>query len=223
MLIVFIRAAILYVSLTFCVRLMGKRTIGELQPAEMVTTVLISNIATLPMEDISMPLIFGLIPIFVIVALEMLLSLGSLHLPFLRKILVGNPVVVIQNGVILQQNLRKLRCTVEDLTASMREAGYFDITEIEYAVAETTGNLSFLPKAQNAPLTAALLHQNKRKTAVPLVLISDGRLQKSTMKRYRVTPEWLDKILKANGVAAKEIFLLTVDQDMQYYLVKRNP
>ncbi len=219
--IVFVRAAILYVCLTFCVRLMGKRSLGELQPSEMVTTFLISNIATLPMEDISMPLIFGLIPIIVIVALELILSQGLLHLPFLRKLLIGNPVVVIKNGEILQQNLKKLRCTVDDLYASMREQGYFDIDQIEYAVAETTGNLSFLPKADQTPLTPKTLHHPQQNTPVPLVLISDGRLIQSTMQQYALTEDWLQKVLKANGVRIREVFLLTVNAEKQYVLIPK--
>lgn len=224
MLIVFIRAACLYFLLTFCVRIMGKRSLGELQPSEMVTTVLISNIATLPMEDISMPMIFGTIPILVIVGLEMIFSKASLHFPFLRKLIIGNPVVVIQKGEIMQQNLKKLRCTVDDLYASMREAGYFDIRQIEYAVAETTGNLSFLPKYADTPVTASMLRRSDKppkETPVPLVLISDGRLIRSTVRRYHITEEWLDKILKANGATVKSTFLFTVDQNKEYLFVPK--
>lgn len=221
MLIVFIRAALLYFLLTFCVRLMGKRSLGDLQPSELVTTILISNIATLPMEDISMPMIFGTIPILVIVGLEMIFSQLSLHFPKLRRLVIGNPVVIIQNGEIQQANLKKLRCTLDDLYGSMRQAGYFDIKQIAYAVAETTGVISFLPKFSDTPVTASMIHLKKETTPVPLVLISDGRLIPSVMRRYKIDEDWLQKVLKAGGVTVESTFLLTVDQNREYHLVPK--
>jgi uncharacterized membrane protein YcaP (DUF421 family) len=221
LLIVFIRAAILYLLLTFCVRLMGKRSLGDLQPSELVTTILISNIATLPMEDISMPMLFGSIPILVIVGLEIISSHLTLHFPFFRRLLSGNPVVIIEHGEILQQNLKQMRCNIDDLYASMRMAGFFDVAQIEYAVAETTGNLSFLPKYNDTPVTAKMMHLKPEKTAVPLVLISDGKLISSTKRRYHIPDDWLQKILKANGATIQTTFLLTVDEELTYHLVKR--
>lgn len=221
MLIVFIRAALLYVLLTFCVRLMGKRSLGDLQPSEMVTTILISNIATLPMEDISMPMIFGVVPILVIVGLEIVFSQLSLHLSGLRHLVIGHPVVVIQNGAVIQKNLKKLRCTVDDLYASLRQAGYFDIGKIEYAVAETTGNISFLPKYADSPVTASMLPGKNKETSVPQILISDGKLLPSVMRQYRIDRDWLDKVLKASGVTIKNTFLMTVDQNREYLLIPK--
>ncbi len=221
MLIVFIRAALLYILLMFCVRLMGKRTIGDLQPSELVTTILISNIATLPMEDISMPLIFGVVPILVIVGMEMISSKLSLHFPAFRKLCMGNPILLIEDGVILQDNLKRLRCTIDDLYAAMRKAGYFDITQINCAVAETTGTISFLPKYADTPVTTSMMHLKNQEVMLPQVLISDGRLYRSVMRRYHISEEWLQKILKANGAAVSTTFLLTVDQKLCYYLVKK--
>ncbi len=221
MLIVFIRAALLYILLMFCVRLMGKRTLGDLQPSELVTTILISNIATLPMEDISMPLIFGIIPILVIVGMEMISSKLSLHFPAFRKLCMGNPILLIEDGVILQENLKKLRCTIDDLYSAMRKAGYFDVTKISCAVAETTGTISFLPKYADTPVTASMMRLKSQKIQLPQILISDGKLYPNVMRRYHITDEWLQKILKANGAAVSTTFLLTVDQNLSYYLVKK--
>ena len=166
-------------------------------------------------------MIFGTIPILVIVGLEMIFSQLSLHFPKLRRLVIGNPVVIIQNGEIQQANLKKLRCTLDDLYGSMRQAGYFDIKQIAYAVAETTGVISFLPKFSDTPVTASMIHLKKETTPVPLVLISDGRLIPSVMRRYKIDEDWLQKVLKAGGVTVESTFLLTVDQNREYHLVPK--
>lgn len=207
MLIIFIRSALIYILLTFCMRLMGKRTLGELQPSEMVTTILISNIATLPMEDTTLPLIFGIVPILVFVGFEMICSNLSLRLPKFRKFLIGSPITIIEHGQLNQKNLARMRCTIDDLYVSMRQAGYFDITEIQCAVAETTGNISFLPKSG--------------KTPIPLLLISDGRLIKTTMQQLHLNSKWLHDTLKAQHLTVKTTFLMTVDKNLNCHIVPK--
>lgn len=218
---IILRTILLYLLLTLCIRLMGKRSLGDLQPSEMVTTILVSNIAVLPLENPEMKLLHSLLPIGIIAALEMLYAIVSLRFPKLRRLVIGSPVVVIRDGVIQQKNLRRLRCTIDDLYASMRLAGYFDITEIAYAIAETTGNISFLPQYADTPVTAKMMHLKNQKLHIPLVLISDGNLMQSTVRRYHIRRDWLDKVLKANGVSVKQVFLMTVDESLEYTLIRR--
>ena len=221
MLNIFLRTVLIYLILALCIRLMGKRSLGDLQPNELVTTILISNIAVLPMEEPDMPLLSAILPIAVIAAMEILYAPLSLHFPKLRRLANGSPVVVIHNGVIDQKNLRRLRCTIDDLYASMRQAGYFDITEIDYAVAETTGNISFLPHHAAAPVTAKTMGLKPQKTLVPFLLISDGVRIRATAEALSLSDAWIDKVLKSEGVTQKQVFLMTVDQEQHYTVIRR--
>ena len=153
MLIVFIRGIILYILVTFAVRLMGKRQIGDLSPGELVITILISNIATLSMEDISVPLFTGIVPILTLVSLDVLVSYACLKSRKIRRAISGKPKIVVSNGVIDQNVLKTLRYTVDDLMSSLRTQGIFDISQVQYAVVETTGAVSAILKAEFQPLT----------------------------------------------------------------------
>lgn len=138
MLIVFIRGLVVYVLVTFATRMMGKRQLGELSPSELVITILISNIATLSMEDPSMPLITGVIPILTLACLDILTSYAALKSRRLRHFISGRPKVLISNGKIDQQVMKELRFTMDDVCASLRNSGVFDISQVQYAVVETT-------------------------------------------------------------------------------------
>ena len=130
MAVVLIRAVILYVVITFSLRLMGKRQLGELQPSELVVTILISNIAAIPVEDSSMPMIMGVVPILTLVCLDVIMSGIMLKSAKFRKLMIGSPRVIISEGMILQREMRRLRYTVDDLVEAMREQQIFDINEI---------------------------------------------------------------------------------------------
>ncbi|MGN0683150.1 MAG: DUF421 domain-containing protein, partial [Oscillospiraceae bacterium] len=146
MAIVLIRAVILYVVVAFSLRLMGKRQLGELQPSELVVTILISNIAALPVEDSSIPMIMGIVPILTLVSLDVIVSTIMLKSTKFRKFVIGTPRVIISNGKILQSEMKKLRYTVDDLIESMRGQQIFDISQVNYAIVETTGKISFMLK-----------------------------------------------------------------------------
>ena len=146
MLIIFLRAFILYVLVIFSVRLMGKRQIGELQPSELVITILVSNIATLPIEDINLPILTGIIPIVSLVCFDVIMSSVTLKFKKVRRIVSGNPRIIVINGKIDQVAMKQLRYSLDDLMESLREQGIFDITEVQYAIVETTGKISVLQK-----------------------------------------------------------------------------
>ena len=142
MLIVFFRAVILYILIVISIRLMGKRQIGELQPSELVITLLLSNIATLPIEDTTIPMSMGIVPIFTLVCLDVILSHCSLKFRGLRKLICGSPKIVVSRGIIDQKQLKDLRFSADDLLESLRSMGIFDINEVQLAVVETTGKIS---------------------------------------------------------------------------------
>ncbi len=152
MLIVFFRAVILYILIVISIRLMGKRQIGELQPSELVITLLLSNIATLPIEDMTIPMSMGIVPIFTLVCLDVILSHCSLKFRGLRKLICGSPKIVVTRGIIDQKQLKDLRFSADDLLESLRSMGIFDINEVQLAVVETTGKISVYQKAQFRPV-----------------------------------------------------------------------
>lgn len=223
MLVVFFRAVFLYILITFSMRLMGKRQLGELQPAEFVITILISNIASLPIEDTSIPMILGMIPVLVLVAFEIIVSNVSLQSKKFRSILSGKPIIVIHDGKIDQKELRKLRFSIDDLMESLRQDGIFDVREVQYAIVETTGKVSILPKFANQPATPSMLHIAGEDKSPPAVVVSDGQIIKSALDAYELSEEWVLDILAKKREQIKNIFLMTADKEKNYYIVKKEP
>ena len=222
MLIVFIRAILLYLLVIFALRLMGKRQLGELQPSELVITILISNIASLPIEDPSIPMVTGVIPILVLAAFELYLSCLSLKSGAVRKLVSGSPVVVIADGVIDQKALHALRFSIDDLMESLRAQGVFDVREVHYAIVETTGSVSILQKYGSRSVTPEMLRLKGTDTPPPLVVISDGKLLPDALEKYHLSRKWLQAVLKQEQQSLKTVFLMTADPQKHYYLVPKS-
>lgn len=222
MLIVFVRAIILYGLIMFCIRLMGKRQLGELQPSELVITILISNVASLPIEDTSIPLILGAIPLLVLVGCELFISNISLKSKKFRSFVSGSPVIVIKDGVIDQNELRNLRFSIDDLMEIARQNSIFDIRDVQYAIVETTGKVSILPKYKAQTVTTSMLKLVDEEDIPPIVIISDGQLLESAIHACNIEKDWVYKIVAENNLAIKEVFLMTCDNTKDYYLVEKN-
>ncbi len=214
MLIVFLRTLILYCVIVFGVRLMGKRQLGELQPSELVVTILISNIATLPIEEIDTPLLVGLLPILSLVVFEVLISVINLHFRPVRRIFSGTPVVVIHHGVIDQQKLRQLRYSADDLMAQLRSQNIYSVSEVDFALVETTGKLSVYQKYLSRPVTGETLSlpDHPEQNSPPLVLVSDGRINEDYLTLCRKDHRWLNQVIASHQLSLKQVFLLTLDQ-----------
>ncbi len=222
MLIVLVRAILLYILIIFSIRLMGKRQLGDLQPAELAITILISNMATLAIENTSISMLFAAIPILALVAFELILSTITLKSKKLRDIVSGSAVVIIENGKIIQQNMKKLRLSIDDLIESIRSKSVFDIQDIEYAIVETTGKISILQKFEAQNATPKVLSIKGEEVSPPLVLISDTKLIESTLKSYNLGMQWLEQVLKSNNTYIENVFLMTVDKNANYYIVEKN-
>lgn len=221
MAIVLIRAVILYIVIAFSLRLMGKRQLGELQPSELVVTILISNIAAIPVEDSSVPMIMGIVPILTLVCVDVIVSSIMLKSVKFRKFMIGSPRVIISNGQILQDEMKKLRYTVDDLIEAMRGEQIFDITQVHYAIVETTGKISFMLKKD---------YQNAEKKDVsaggstadpPTVIIRDGLVDRDKLKHLNLKEKWLSKVLNENSVTEHGVFLMTADKGGSYTIVKK--
>ena len=208
MLIIIIRTILLFLLIVFSLRLMGKKQLGELQPSELVTTIMISNIATLALEDASTPMLMGVIPILMIVCLDVILSGILLKNARIRKTVSGTARVVISDGVVDQAELKNLRYTIDDLTEAMRDQGIFDISQVQYAIVETTGKINFLQKEQPA--------KNP-----PEKIIRDGELTKDALDRTPLGEGWVMKILGQNKAKLPDVFLMSADPDGNYQLVMK--
>lgn len=208
MLIITIRTVLLYLLIVFTMRLMGKKQLGELQPSELVTTIMISNIATLALEDASTPMLMGVIPIVMISSLDVILSGIMLKSTKVRKVVSGTARVIISDGKIDQNEMKNLRYTIDDLTEAMREQGIFDISQVQYAIVETTGKINFLQKEEPA--------QNP-----PEVIIHDGEINMDGLNRTNLGEGWVKAILKENNTELPKVFFMSADSNGAYFIVNK--
>lgn len=221
MIISYIRTIILYGVLIFVIRLMGKRQIGQMEPSEFVVTMLVANLASIPMQDSAIPLFSGLVPILTVLGVELLLSALSLRSIFLRKLLCGKPVILIENGNILQANLRKTRVTLDELTGHLREKDVLDLQSVQFAILETNGNLSVFPYPKERPATAREAGIPARKQHLPLTVISDGKLLKENLQKAGKDLSWVNRVLKERHADLEDTWLLTVDAEDHILFYRR--
>jgi len=211
LLLSYLRSIFLYLVLIAVIRMMGKRQIGQMEASEFVVTMLVANLASIPMQDSGIPLFSGVVPIVTVLGMELVLSTLSLRSIFLRKLLCGKPVILIENGNILQDNLRKTRVTLDELTGHLREKDVLDLTQVQYAILETNGNLSVFPYAKERPASAKEAGIAVSEQHLPLTIISDGKLLDDNLKKANKDLTWLHKQLKKRKATIADTWLLTVD------------
>ena len=223
MMTAFLRTIILYLLITLGLRLMEKRQIGELEPSELVLTMMISDLATVPMQDFGIPLLAGVIPIVTLLALSMLVSQLSLHNLRFREIICGKPSILIQKGVLQQETMRRNRYTLDELLEELRSQGISDLQDVKYAILENSGHLSILPwTAQQPPTVSQLGLDLKDDVTLPVVLINDGKVIEKSLARCGKDMDWLNQTLKQEHLSSpKEAFLLTLDEHGQTYCIKK--
>ena len=216
-----IRTIILYAFITFAIRIMGKRQIGDMQPNELVITLLISEIAAIPLQDISQPILSGVVAIFMLIVLEIIMSVLSMKSITVRRFMNGKSAVIIKNGVIDQNVMKDVRMTVLDLVELLRGQNVFDISAVAFAVLEVNGNLSVLLKGGEQPVTAKDMGIKKEKQALPLPVISDGKILTDSLKALNITNEDILKKVKANKTEVNNVFLMTLDRYDNICLIKK--
>lgn len=223
MAIAFIRTIILYFVIIFGLRLLGKRQVGELEPSELVLSLLIADLAAVPMQDFGIPLIAGIIPIMTLLSVTMILSVLTMKSVRLRVLLCGKPSIIVRDGQPVPQEMHRTRFTVDELLEELRMKGYTDISKIKYAILETNGQLSILPYANQKPPTVQQLNLSTKEAGLPLVLISDGCLLEQNLTLSGHDRSWLEKQLSKHGCSdPKQAFLLTVDEQGQVYFARRD-
>ena len=223
MITAFLRTVILYFLIMIGLRIMGKRQIGELEPSELVLTMMISDLAAVPMQDFGIPLLSGVIPILTLMALSMLLSQLSLQNLRFRALVCGTPAILIRNGQLQQETMRKNRYTLDELLEELREQGVSNIQDVKYAVLENSGQLSVLLWNKKQPPTAEQLGLDLEDDVfLPMILINDGRILSKHLRLAGKDDAWLQETLQQEGFTSpRQVFLLTLDDQGQTYCIPK--
>ena len=221
MLLSYIRTVVLYLVLIVVVRLMGKRQIGQMEPAEFVVTMLVANLAAIPMQDGGLPLFSGLVPILTVLGVELLLSALSMRSVTFRRILCGKPVILIENGKISQSALRATRVTLDELTGHLREKNVLDLRTVQYAILETNGNLSVFPYPRETPAIAKDAGITAKPQYLPVTIIADGHLYRENLAVAGKNDGWVQKILRERNTTVPDTWLLTVDEKDHIFWLPR--
>lgn len=222
MLDTFARGVFLYLVLIAVIRFLGKRQLGQLEPSEVALTMLIADLASIPMQDKNISIASGLIPIAAVLGTEYLLSVLSMRSVKLRKLLCGKPVILMENGKFLQDNMKKTRVTLDELISQLREKDVMDPSTVQYAILETGGNLSVFLLPQERPATAREAGVCTQTQHLPITIISDGRLMENNLHKAGKDLRWLQKTLSQQKATQQETFLLTVDDTNKVAFYKKD-
>ena len=222
MLIIFFRTILLYALIIFSIRIMGKRQLGDLQPSELAITILISNIATMSIDEPDISLIFSAVPILTLVGFELILSKLSLRYKPFRSFISGSPVVIIKDGQIIQKRMRDLRLSIDDLMEALRGNNIFDIQDVDYAIVETNGKISVFQDIKKQAVNPSQLKLDVKKECIPKIIISDGILLKKSLKIYKISEDIILEKLKSKNLKTKDIFIMTITEDNKYFIVPRD-
>lgn len=219
MLISLIRTVLIYIFIIFAVRIMGKRQISELQTTELVVTLLISDLAVIPMQDSGQPLFSGLIPICVLIACEICGSVFMLKSGKFRRLVCGKPVIIIADGVIRQKEMKELRMSTEDLFEQLRQKDVFSIKEVKYAIVETNGMMSILKKPEFEEAKVRDLGVKNPKNTLEVAVVSDGEVSPSSLQVCGKDKAWLKSVLDSHHIPLKDVFIMTADQSGKHTII----
>jgi len=220
------RTVIIFSVLMLFMRLMGKRQLGELEPSELVVAVLLSDIASNPIQDSGIPLVQGLVPVTVLFCCEVLISGLTMKSVQFRKFFCGKPCILIEHGKIVQGEMRKNRFTVDELYVELRKNGIYDISIVKYAVLETDGKLSLLIYSAESPVTPKQMGILTDDQEYPIILINDGKVLTRNLQILGHDDDWLrEKIAEHGAGRTEDVYLMTADRNGQVYyaaMEKRN-
>ena len=220
MLTIILRSIIIYLIVLFVFRIMGKRQLGQMQPFELVLTLIIADLATIPMAEISVPVLHGIVPLFTLVILHFLLTLLTRLSTTLSAVVSGKPVILINPRGIDYKAMKKLSISIDDIFEAMRGLGYFSLEQVEYAIMETNGKISILPKAELAPATNQSVGAQVEKAVIPINIISEGKILKENLALANIDEAFVEKFLKTNIGKAKikDVLVMTLDDNGAVYL-----
>ena len=215
------RSVALYSLLILAVRLMGKRQLGQLEVSEFVVTMLLANLATIPMENTEISVFSGVVPILLVLGTELLIAWLTTRSVFFRRIFCGKPAILIENGKILMDSLKKNRINLDELTMQLREKEIFDLSQVKFAILETNGQISTLVYAKYQPASAKDAGQKAEETELPVTLISDGKLLEHNLPLIGKDRHWVESELRRRNCPRKEVLLMTCDVKNNVYFARR--
>ena len=222
MAILLFRTVLIYILIILAMRLMGKKQLGELQPSELVSTILISNLASISIESPDLPLLGSVLPVFVIVAAEILVSALCVRSRRTAQLVSGSPRVIVQNGVIDQATLFDLRFTVDDLLEALRGKDVFELSDVALALVETNGSISVLKKfEQDTPVNEALGIRPPAAKLPSLPLVVDGKLENANLQLYGVDAAWVDEQCRAAGLTRKGVLLFLCNDAKETQIIAK--
>ena len=221
MAVALIRTIILYAFIIFAIKMMGKRQISDLQTSELVITILISNIAAIPMQNTAQPLLTGIIPILVLICCEILASFLMLKNLKIRQLICGKPIIVINEGKIDQKAMEYLRLSTEDLSEQLRQLDIFSLDDVWFAIMETNGQMSVMKKSEKQPPDAMTLKLKVPDGELETVVVSDGIISESSLQRCDLSKDWLSEIFEKEKVKLEDIFIMTAKKSKQYKIIKK--
>ena len=218
---IFIRTLIIYIFVLIALRLMGKREIGQLQPYELVVTIMIADLASVPMQDVSIPILQGIIPILALVVGQIVISFLNLKSGIMRRVICGKPTIMIEKGKIIEKNLKEQKYTINGLLTQLRVAGYSNLKNIDYAILETSGSISVIPKNKAMPVTKEDMNIKAEYSGFPRAYIIDGSYIHENIKVSNFSEKKIDDILKKEKVKLEDVFLLVIDENNEIFLQKK--
>ena len=222
MAVTFFRTVIIYLSILITMRFSGKRQLGELQISELVVTILISELAAIPIQDIDAPVINGIISIVVLVCLEIIVSFAAMKSPVLKKLFEGKACILIENGKIDQKQMQKVRFTIDDLMEALRQKGVSKIDSVNTAILETSGKVSVILKNTCSPATKIQIDESTKDEPYPVTVISDGKFIKQGLEKLNFSKERIYRILLKKGIKSEtDVFYMTLTPNGKDTIIKK--
>lgn len=221
MLVVFARTLILYFLVLVIMRIMGKRQIGQLQPFEFVVTLMIADLVAVPMQDKDIALINGVIPVLTLLLAQLAISYVSLRSSRLRGIVCGKPCVLVRKGELKEEVMKKNLYNINDLMEQLRAKGYPNLEDVEYAILETNGDLSVIPKSQKRPVHPYDLHLTTEYDGLPVLLVVDGCVLDSNLVEANLSRDWLIEALSRHGLTPETTLVATLNSNGDLFYQKK--
>ena len=222
MCILVLRLLIIYLVTVFSMQLMGKRQIGQLQLSELVSAIFISELATYPITDSDIPLVYGILPVITLLSLEVLLSYFSVKIPFIKELFDAKPAYLVKRGKVMEKELLKSRITLDELLSQLRQKNCPDLSKVFYAILEPNGQVSVVPRSDDAPPSRKDLSLSVPEEGISHLLIEDGKINLSALTESFKNERWLEKTIKdAAQYKVCDIFLMTVSDDGNVYITRK--
>lgn len=221
MLLIFTRTIIIYILVLIVMRFMGKREIGQMQPFELVISIMIADLASTPMSEIGIPILYGIIPIFGLLFMHIIISILNIKSIRMREIICGKPRILINKGKIDEKALIKENFTINELQERLRVNDVNNISEIQYAILETSGQISVVLKPSKRPVTPEDLNLFVQDTKMSYDLIVDGRIMEDNLNKIQKDKAWLKNELSKFKLIPKETLIFVLNEDGTYYCQKK--